>query len=94
MDGPPRRLRSYVDLIAPDDVVEDEIQRALHHLHGQIASGASQHPPWAHVCGRVRVEFEIEAALANVWGAELHWLADEARRVWSNPGYYTLLPRA
>jgi hypothetical protein len=81
----PRRLRSYLDLLGPDDASVPEMRRAVAHLHGVITSVHG--PRWSHLCGRCRIEFALEGALANVWHAELHWLWGEAERVWLDPRY-------
>jgi hypothetical protein len=89
VQGQARRIRSYLDIFAPDDAVVEEVQRSVYHLDRNILSDGG-HSPWVHVCGRVTVEFDIEAGLANVWRAELFWLSGEARRVWQEPGYRTM----
>lgn len=83
-----RRVRSYLDVVAPDDASLDEVRRAIAHLHGSIASQPA--PSWHHLCGRCRVEFGLEAALSKAWHAEYHWLWSEAERLWLDPGYATI----
>lgn len=87
---PGRRIRSYLDLVAPDDVHSDELRRAIAHVHGVVTSGVAR--PWVHICGRCEVTFLVEPSLDNVWHAELHLLWDEAERLWMDPGYVTAPP--
>jgi len=85
VEGNLRRLRSYLDIVGPDDAGLDEVRQAIAHLHRVVTSGI--HGPWTHVCGRCSVEFGLEAALAGVWHAELHWLWGDAEQLWRVPGY-------
>ncbi len=88
---PGRRIRSYLDIVAPDDCARDELRRAVEHLHGIVTSGASARP-WSHVFGRCQVTFMIEPALDAAWHAELHLLWDEAQRLRFDPDYRTAPP--
>ncbi|MEJ7734192.1 MAG: hypothetical protein WKG00_33980 [Polyangiaceae bacterium] len=83
--GSLRRLRSYLDVIGPDDVTVPEIREAVVHLGDVIASGS--HGPWSHVCRRSSVTLALDGALTRAWHAELHWLWAEAWRLWSDPAY-------
>lgn len=82
-----RQLRSYLDIVAPDDVNLDEVNLALNHLLGVVESG--QHSPWTRTCGRVQVTFDLEQGLAPAWRAELAQLSDAARNLWIHPAYAT-----
>ena len=87
---PGRRIRSFLDLVGPDDVSREELHQAMCHVHPIVTSPAAR--PWVHVCGRCQVTFLLDPALDAVWHAELHLLWDECDRLRQDPGYATLLP--
>jgi hypothetical protein len=69
-------LRSYLSLLAPDDVTPSELTQLYAGLHsGRLASTPL---PWIIRLGRGLAEFGIDAAAAPVWRAELQLLFFDA----------------
>jgi hypothetical protein len=87
---PGRRIRSYLDVLAPDDADVEELRRAIAQLHGVVTSGIAR--PWVYICGRCEVTFLVEPSLDKVWRAELHLLWNEAEQLWRDPNYVTAPP--
>jgi hypothetical protein len=79
---PGRRIRSFLDLVGPDDANSEELARAVAHVAKLVASGLPR--PWVHLCGRCQATFLVEPALDGVWHAELYLLWQEAELLWLN----------
>lgn len=68
MVPPGNRVRSYLDIVAPDDTPWTEIRSAFI----AFASDAQAlQMPWSGVVGRCLFRVEMDAALASQWQAEL-----------------------
>lgn len=74
------RMRSYLDLIAPDDAPWEEIRQGLL----QFVLDHDEEPmPWSGRAGRTRFWIGMEQALAQNWSEELAvlWRAVKAVRL-------------
>jgi hypothetical protein len=72
------RVRSYLDVLAPDGTREDEVRRALGKLSEHLASTPN---PTVQRHGRVTLRFGTEAGLEERREAELLNLA---RAIWTD----------
>lgn len=65
---PGNHVRSYLDIVTPDEVTEAEIRRAL----GAFLERARAQPlPWVGVIGRCFVRVGMERGLAKTWRDEI-----------------------
>lgn len=72
---PGNRIRSYLDIVAPDEVTEGEIRRAL----GTFLERSRAQPlPWVGVIGRCFLRVGMERELTRTWRDEIASLYREA----------------
>jgi hypothetical protein len=72
------RVRSYLDIIVPDEASWPEIRQAFI----AFLSDAQRHDlPWVGVSGRCTFRVALESALAATWKRELASLLQAAERV-------------
>jgi hypothetical protein len=75
---PGNSVRSYLDIIAPDDVTWQEIYQAFF----TFVSSVQRHPfPWADSVGRCYFRVGMEVGLVNGWQREIANLYRAARAV-------------
>jgi hypothetical protein len=72
------RVRSYLDIVAPDETPTSEILSAIPTF---VANMRSQALPWVDTVGRCTFRFEVEPALRDLWATELEALLGAALRV-------------
>lgn len=65
---PGNRVRSYLDIVAPDGALWDEIRAGLMDFVEQSQSAPL---PWDRVSGRCRFRMGMELGLARQWQREL-----------------------
>ncbi len=79
---PGNRVRSYLDVVAPDDAAWTEIRQNFI----QFVSHVQRQPlPWEGVVGRCLFRFGLERSLAPQWQRELHQLYLEIQAVDRDP---------
>ena len=69
------RVRSYVDLVAPDSTPSDLLRTAFARFIVQAKLGPL---PWSATSGPFLFRVGMDAALTKTWHAELMLLVDEA----------------
>jgi hypothetical protein len=74
------RVRSYLDIIAPDATSNQRLVAAVQSGADTLAS-AGRPPPWHLAHGEVAFSFEVEAALAAHWQVEMRMLLGYALAV-------------
>jgi hypothetical protein len=67
------RVRSYLDVTAPDSTPDRQIVGAVQ-SGADFLADAGRPPPWRFAHGEVSFVFELEAALAAQWQVELRML--------------------
>jgi hypothetical protein len=72
------RVRSYLDIIAPDETPTTEVLAAV---QGFLASVRERRLPWAATVGRCTFRFGLERGLETTWAVELRALLEAAARV-------------
>jgi hypothetical protein len=76
---PGNRVRSYLDIIAPDDVRWEEVHVGLSEFVGRCQSGPL---PWAGESGAVYFRVGMESVVANRWQKEVATLYRSAQALW------------
>jgi len=74
------RVRSYLDITAPDATPNRQIVTAVQ-SGADFLADAGQPPPWRFQHGEISFVFELEAALAAQWQVELRILLGYALSV-------------
>jgi hypothetical protein len=67
------RVRSYLEVTAPDDTHDMQIIGVVQSGANQLAE-KGEAPPWRLIHGEVSFSFDVEAALAEHWQIELRLL--------------------
>jgi hypothetical protein len=79
---PGNRVKSYLDVVAPDDAARAEIRQSFITFVSQV----QREPlPWEGVVGRCLFRFGIERSLAPHWRQELHRLYLEIQAIDHRP---------
>lgn len=65
------RVRSYIDIVAPDETPTSEILAAVPTF---VTSMRQRTLPWADTVGRCTFRFAVEPGLASHWAAEFDTL--------------------
>lgn len=68
VEPPGNRVRSYLDVVAPDGTSTEELRRALMQFVGSAQHGQL---PWQDVVGQTLFRFGVEFGLASQWRSEL-----------------------
>jgi hypothetical protein len=68
---PGNRVRSYLDVVAPDDANWTEIRQSFIQFVSQVQR---ERLPWTGVVGRCLFRFGLERSLTPQWQPELHRL--------------------
>ena len=69
------RVRSYLDIIAPDETPTREVLASLGPF---VAAAREQGLPWAATVGRCTFRFGVDGNLAAAWAAEFRALFEAA----------------
>jgi hypothetical protein len=72
------KVRSYLDIIAPDETPTSEILASVRPFLGRMRGRAL---PWVGTVGRTTFRFGLELGLGEKWGAEFGALLDAALQV-------------
>ena len=82
VEPPGNRVRSYLDVVAPDDADWTEIRQGFI----QFVSCAQRNPlPWTAVVGRCLFRCGLERSLVPTWQLELHRLYSALESIKRNP---------
>jgi hypothetical protein len=72
------RVRSYLDIVAPDETPTAEILSAVRRF---LALARSRELPWVATVGRCTFRFGLERGIEAEWATEFRTLLDAALRV-------------
>lgn len=72
------RVRSYLDIVAPDETPTSEILGAVQHF---VAAMREQPLPWGLTVGRCTIRFGLELGLEQHWAEEFRRLVEAAMQV-------------
>jgi hypothetical protein len=68
LPGVGHRVRSYIDIVAPDATSHNEIRQSFVTF---VAQAQRRRFPWVGIVGRCLFRVEMEAALASQWRQEI-----------------------
>lgn len=80
---PGNRVRSYLDIVAPDEVRWDDVRVGLAEFVGRCSSGPL---PWAGESRNGYLRIGMERALSSAWQRELAILYRAAQVLWMAHG--------
>jgi hypothetical protein len=75
---PGNRVRSYLDIVAPDNAAWSEIRQALLAF---LLDHESEPMPWIGTSGRMRFRIGMDQALAQNWSSEATALYQAAKAI-------------